>query len=853
MRGPRASCTRPFAGKADGEPDWRNGTLVARANYTSQQMNLVNLVGGAWPTDRALSVERQSSRYFGLSPHAGDPSLGVSNTIIVQFGRSDRQMPITGVVRSPLVYPPQFGGDAAFYATPEAVTWLTGLDGFNQINVVLDTFSQANADEVAQRVERRLRRMGFVTNGHIVTDPERHWFQDTIDAILAVLLVLGALAVFLSAFLIVNTMHALITQQTWQIGVMKVLGATFKQVFTAYLSTAAIYGALALCVAVPLGIVGAHLVARYLLDMLNVTVGPLRLAPGAVGIQVVVGLVVPVLAALRPVQRGARMTPRQAISSYGLGGEFGRGPFDRLIARIRHIPRPLALSLRNTFRRKLRVALTLLALIVGGVMFVIVMSVNSSLNRTLDTVLGDLGFDVWVGFERPYRISRLTEIASSVPGVVKAEVWSYQAANLALGGPSTLGLSTTLTGRGQGDRTRELNLWGLPTDSTLYNARLAEGRALIPGDEYALLLNQRIALDEGIRAGDDVALTISGQESLWTVVGIVINVNNNQRDCFVPFDSLAQETASLNHGSLVMVSAEQHDPESQQALIRDLRATFAEYLAEPSSFVSAADLRQSSRSQFQVITGLMLIMAILSARRRQLGTDGHDVHQRGGAQPRDRCDADYRGGIFHHQPHLCHRGSPLGTYELVLNRSVKLSGSALLRYDHRKYAQDAVGLSLFFRRCRIVVGYCGRAVGPGELVAGAPGSKHARHSGIALRMNRADRLYGAPYTARAYMAPIDGEGDIMPLLHPQSLVVRCLVIAFSVLALLGCQAQPVASPTQEAAQSAGQALRHGCSGQAQPGEHRLCGGHDRSLAKGRISALRAVACSPRSWSQKGKR
>ncbi len=611
-----------FRWKADGEPDWRNGTLVARANYTGQQMNLVNLVGGAWPTDRALSVERQSSRYFGLSPHAGDPSLGVSNTIIVQFGRSNRQMPITGVVRSPLVYPPQFGGDAAFYATPEAVTWLTGLDGFNQINIVLDNFSQANADEVAQRVERRLRRMGFVTNGHIVTDPERHWFQDTIDAILAMLLVLGALAVFLSAFLIVNTMHALISQQIWQIGVMKVLGATFTQVFTAYLSTAAIYGALALFVAVPLGIMGAHLVARYLLDMLNVTAGPLRLAPGAVGIQVGVGLMVPVLAALRPVLRGARMTPRQAISSYGLGGEFGRGPFDRLIARIRHIPRPLALSLRNTFRRKLRVALTLLALIVGGVMFVVVMSVNSSLNRTLDTVLGDLGFDVWVGFERPYRISRLTEIASSVPGVVKAEVWSYQAANLVLGTPSILGLSTTPMGLGQGDRTRELYLWGLPTDSTLYSARLAEGRALVPGDEYALLLNQRIALDEGIHAGDAVALTISGQQSLWTVVGIVINVNNNQRDCFVPFDSLAKETASLNRGSLVMVSAEQHDPESQQALIRDLRATFAEYLAEPSSFVSAADLRQSSRSQFQVITGLMLIMAILSALVGSLGLMG---------------------------------------------------------------------------------------------------------------------------------------------------------------------------------------------------------------------------------------
>ena len=139
-----------------------------------------------------------------------------------------------------------------------------------------------------------------------------------------------------------------------------------------------------------------------------------------------------------------------------------------MIASIRHLPRPLALSLRNTFRRKLRVALTVLTLMVGGVMFIVVMSVNSSLNHTLDALIGDFGFDVWVGFERPYRISRLTEIAAAVPGVVEAEVWSYQAANLALDAESS-GESSSAPGT----RTRELYLWGLPNDSTLYSGAVS--------------------------------------------------------------------------------------------------------------------------------------------------------------------------------------------------------------------------------------------------------------------------------------------------------------------------------------------------------------------------------------------
>jgi len=116
---------------------------------------------------------------------------------------------------------------------------------------------------------------------------------------------------------------------------------------------------------------------------------------------------------------GARISAHQAISSYGLGGKFGRSWLDRLIARIRRLPRPLMLSLRNTFRRKARVALTLLSLTIGGVMFIMVLSVGSSFRNTVDTLLNDFGLDVLVVFDRMYRVDRLVEIGESVPGVAE--------------------------------------------------------------------------------------------------------------------------------------------------------------------------------------------------------------------------------------------------------------------------------------------------------------------------------------------------------------------------------------------------------------------------------------------------
>ena len=80
---------------------------------------------------------------------------------------------------------------------------------------------------------------------------------------------------------------------------------------------------------------------------------------------------VPALVAAYPIWRGSRITVRQAIGDYGLGqGKFGRSVLDRWLGKVRGLSRPLLLSLRNTFRRRGRLVLTLGALSVGGAGFI---------------------------------------------------------------------------------------------------------------------------------------------------------------------------------------------------------------------------------------------------------------------------------------------------------------------------------------------------------------------------------------------------------------------------------------------------------------------------------------------------
>ena len=85
--------------------------------------------------------------------------------------------------------------------------------------------------------------------------------------------------------------------------------------------------------------------------------------------------------------------------TYGLGsGHFGQSWFDRLLEHVRGLPRPLLLSLRNTFRRKGRLARTLFALALAGTMFIAVFNLRASMNITIDEILGyvPLGCQRWV-------------------------------------------------------------------------------------------------------------------------------------------------------------------------------------------------------------------------------------------------------------------------------------------------------------------------------------------------------------------------------------------------------------------------------------------------------------------------
>ncbi len=156
-----------------------------------------------------------------------------------------------------------------------------------------------------------------------------------------------------------------------------------------------------------------------------------------------------------------------ALSEYGVGsGRFGRSLLDRVLGHIQLLSRPMLLSLRNTFRRRGRLVLTLFTLVLGGAIFISVTNVRTSLTQTLDDALQYWQYDVTVSFARSYRLEQIEQIAAGVPGVAEVESWDFSALRRQ---------------RPDGSESDNIFVGALPPETKMLSPTLIQGRWLLAG------------------------------------------------------------------------------------------------------------------------------------------------------------------------------------------------------------------------------------------------------------------------------------------------------------------------------------------------------------------------------------
>jgi putative ABC transport system permease protein len=521
-----------------------------------------------------------------------------------------RELTFAGYVHDVTGFPYNLAQQINAYVTPDTVEWLGGSQNYSTlaISVTEKQTDQEHVTAIAQAVADRMERAGLEIYFVNVYQPGHHFAWSISQGVFFILSVLGYLTVLLSCFLIINTVTAIMTQQTRQIGIMKSIGGGTSQVFTMYLVLILGFGVIAVLLAIPIAGAAAQNIGGGMAAYLNFDPLPFKLYPVAVIQQILVALVVPVLAALWPVYNSVRITVREAVSDYGIGTK-AEPKKTSVSKRTLIIPRPMRLSLRNAFRRKLRLGLTLFSLVLGGAVFIGVYNLWASFDKTIEDIQGYILADVNVSFGRYYRYDEVATLAESVPDVASVEGWTEY--------PGTLISDKEEAGT-------QIYFVAPPSTSTLIDPVITAGRWLTTGDENAIVIgNHLLNIFPDLKVGDWLTIEIDGKETDWHIVGFyTITGNVNPPLLYVNYEYLSRLVGRPEQVYSLRVLTKEHDAGTQKMVSDQLQALFEEYGIQVNSSELGTDFITSQKATTDILVYFMLVMATLIAIVGGLGLMG---------------------------------------------------------------------------------------------------------------------------------------------------------------------------------------------------------------------------------------
>jgi putative ABC transport system permease protein len=594
--------------------EWTNVQLIAEPDFEGTLINQVKLVNGQWPPkDREIVIE--GSKISRTNARVGDQ-------ITFELPSGDqRQLKLVGVVQDQSVGAGGSGSGGFFaapvrgYVTQDTLEWLEqpAPTLLNTMYITLegDGKNTGYMEQVSMQIADDLKNNGMDVSSNSVRGTYLHPNQDLVQAISGVLFVLGLLVVFLSGFLITNTLQALLEQQVQQIGIMKSVGARRWQIVQIYMVLILVYGLLAFILAVPLAYQVSGRLIGFLSTQLNFASQGPQWIPWVIALEGILALVVPQVAAFLPIWKGTGISVQEALSGIRQGAKAQDGWLDQRIANIRRFSRPIRIAIRNVFRRKGRLVLTLITLTTGGAIFIATFGVQVSMQRFVYQIGRYFLADVNVTFARPYRVDEVQQLLYNVPGVAYIEAWASARAQVLLP---------------DGSVGEDMNVLAPPADSRLVVPVLIQGRWILPGDQNSIVLNELfLTRFPDLKVGDTLRLQINKEIKDWVVVGFFRFAGKVTGFMgYTNYDYLSQQTGQVHQATLyrVVSNVPKSTPQQQAALANALDTTLRQNNYAIADVSAGSDMIKKAAGGFGILTGFLLFLACLIALVGSIGLAG---------------------------------------------------------------------------------------------------------------------------------------------------------------------------------------------------------------------------------------
>jgi putative ABC transport system permease protein len=312
-----AAAVRRLPGVADVDP-----SVAGYAQFVSGQ----NAIGGAesalgfsFDPDRQLSSVQLVD---GRAPRRADDVVmdrgtatkyhfGVGDRVRVLSGGSPRSFTVTGIVTFGTA-DNLAGATLAGFSLPTARALFQTRGEDDTINIL----AKPGTDSIRlQRAIAKVLPPGVqVVSGQTVAGELSSAVGNALGFLSTALLVFALISLFVGAFTIFNTFSITIGQRTWELALLRVVGASRRQVFLSVLGEAVLVGLAASVIGLGLGVLAA-VGLKALLGAFGITLPPAPLVFEArtVTLALAVGVGVTVISAIGPARRAVRIAPVEAL------------------------------------------------------------------------------------------------------------------------------------------------------------------------------------------------------------------------------------------------------------------------------------------------------------------------------------------------------------------------------------------------------------------------------------------------------------------------------------------------------------------------------------------------------------
>lgn len=565
-----------------GPGNWLSFQVHTLPNFSTIELNKLGPQANP-PTPAAGSILLERSLQNIMQ-------VGDTVTIELLDGES-HTLQVAGFVNDLSALPSEISLTGLGYITPATADRLGLPETYNQLAVQFThAETRAEIEQQLTRLVAGLEDQGTPVFRAPVPEPGQYVLGGNMTSVLFLLNALGALTLLLSAFLVTSVMSAVMSQQIPQIGILKSLGARMHQTLWLYFRQVLLFGLVALALAIPMGLVGAYFLADGVAAGMNFNVPRFYLPVETLLLQAASALLAPLLAALFPILAGSRITIREAISN--ISPETNASA-----ARLGDLPQIANLSIRNTFRRTGRLALTFAALLMAGSMFIAILGIRQSMRQAVSELQGDLNYDVGIDLARPYPISELEDPVRQASQVRATEAWAVENARLVFN-------ENHLSG--------SIVLHGIPQNSGMARPAVIQGQWLSTQTERGIFVNADLLdLSPNLGVGSTITLNINGRESEWTILG------SGGRGfipmAFVLYEDLVEETGREGFANRLVLATEQSAPVAQSAAQSDVLSHLAEAGITVSGAQTTTQLKETSAAQMDILIILLLAMVVLIA------------------------------------------------------------------------------------------------------------------------------------------------------------------------------------------------------------------------------------------------